>query len=172
MLAVSHMLGLLRTYWKPLAVAALAAAVWIHGDRYGQRKVQQEWDAERTAIAQALADNAKAQRDKEYAMQQSMNEVQRDATQRLEALRTDADSANAAADRLRQQVGKLLAADTVCPSTRAGTSSQATSNPGNLLAVVLDKSIQRNRELAAFADAAITAAQACNAGYSTGRADR
>lgn len=169
MLSVSHILGLLRTYWKPLAVGVLVAAGWIHGDQHGKRQVQQDWDAETARVANALVKNAEAQRDKEYADQQRMNEVQRDATQRLEALRTDADSANAAADRLRQQVGKLLATDTVCPSTRAGTSSQATSNPGNLLAVVLDKSIQRNRELAAFADAAITAAQACNAGYTAGR---
>lgn len=161
MLPVSHILGLLRTYWKPLAIAVLAVAVWMHGDQHGKRQVQQEWNAERVTIAQALAKNAEAQRAKEYADQQQMNKVQADATQRLEALRTDADSANVAADRLREQVGKLLTTDTVCPSTRAGTSSQAASNPGNLLAVVLDKSIERNKQLAAFADAAITAAQAC-----------
>lgn len=147
------------TYWKPLAFAASLVCLFTAGFLHGQANVQQKWDAERVTIAQALVDNANAQRAKEYADQQAMNKVQTDATQRLEALRTDADSANAAADRLREQVNKL--ANTVCPSTRAGTSSQTARNPGNLLAVLLDKSIQRNRELAAFADAAITAAQAC-----------
>lgn len=152
---------LILKWWKPLAVVA-ALAVWS-GWVYmqGQDEVQQKWDAERVTIAQALTKNAEAQRAKEYADQQQMNKVQTDATQRLEALRTDADSANAAADRLREQVGQLNAANPVCAPARTGTSRTAASNPGNLLAVVLDKSIQRNRELAAFADAAITAAQAC-----------
>lgn len=160
---------LILKYWKPLAAAA-ALVVWS-GWVYvqGQDDVQQKCNAERVTIAQGLAKNAEAQRAKEYADQQQMNKVQTDATQRLEALRTDADSANAAADRLREQVGKLLGANPVCPTARAGTSSQTASNPGNLLAVVLDKSIQRNRELAAFADAAITAAQSCQTAYSTGK---
>ena len=151
----------LELYWKPIGAGLLLAAVWVHGDQHGQGKVQQKWDAERVTIAQALTKNAEAQRAKEYADQQTMNKVQTDATQRLEALRTDADSANTAADRLRQQVGKLLTANPVCAPSTTGASRQTASNSSNLLAVVLDKSIQRNRELAAFADAAITAAQAC-----------
>lgn len=152
-------------YWKPLGAAAVLVvwSGWVYVQ--GQDDVQQKWDAERVTIAQALAKNAEAQRAKEYADQQQMNKVQTDATQRLEALRTDADSANAAAGRLREQVGKLLTANPVCAPAATGTSRQTASNPGNLLAVVLDKSIQRNRELAAFADAAITAAQSCQTAY-------
>lgn len=152
---------LVLKYWKPLCIVAALVYVGAQGYDMGSSNVQQKWDAERVTIAQGLAKNAEAQRDKEYTDQQKMNKVQTDATQRLEALRTDADSANAAADRLREQVGKLNTANPVCTPATAGTSRQAASNPGNLLAVVLDKSIQRNRELAAFADAAITAAQAC-----------
>lgn len=148
-------------WWKPICIALAGAYFLIAAHGAGARRVQQEWDAERVTIAQALTKNAEAQRAKEFADQQKMNKVQADATQRLEALRTDADSANAAADRLREQVGKLLAANPVCPPTGTGTSRQTASNPGNLLAVVLDKSIQRNKQLAAFADAAITAAQSC-----------
>lgn len=151
----------LATYWKPLCIVAALVVVGAQGYDMGVNHVQQKWDTERATIAQALVKNAEAQRAKEYADQQQMNKVQTNATQRLEALRTDADSANAAADRLREQVGKLNAANPVRAPTATGTSRQTASNPGNLLAVVLDKSIQRNRELAAFADAAITAAQAC-----------
>ena len=160
---------LILKWWKPIGAVLLVAAVWIHGDQYGAGRIQQKWDAERVTIAQALADNANAQRAKEYADQQQMNKVQTDATQRLEALRTDADSANAAADRLREQVANLLAPDRVRQASGTCTSSQTASNPGNLLAVVLDKSIQRNRELAAFADAAITAAQSCQTAYEKAR---
>lgn len=160
---------LILKWWKPVCIALAVGYFLIAAYGAGARSVQQDWDAERVTIAQALAKNAEVQRAKEYADQQQMNKVQTDATQRLEALRTDADSANAAANRLREQVGKLLAASTVCPSTRAGTSSTPASNPGNLLAVLLDKSIQRNRELAAFADAAITAAQSCQTAYEKAR---
>ena len=163
------MIGPFAYGWKPIAAAVALIVVWGFGVHHGKAIVQQDWDTERVTIAQALAKNAEAQRAKEYADQQQMNKVQTDATQRLEALRTDADSANAAANRLREQVGKLLAASTVCPSTRAGTSSTPASNPGNLLALLLDKSIQRNRELAAFADAAITAAQSCQTAYEKAR---
>lgn len=155
------MLALLAAYWKPIAIGLVVVAVWVHGDQHGKGVIRQEWNAERTQIAEALAANAMAQRDKEQAMQRSMNEVQRDATQKLEALRTDADSANASADRLREQVGKLLTANPVCATSGAGASRQGATNPGNLLAVVLDKSVARNKELARFADAAITAAQTC-----------
>lgn len=150
---------LILKWWKPIAFATAMGVMWVAGHADGARGVQQKWDKETTRVATVLTKNAEAQRAKEYADQQQMNKVQTDATQRLDALRTDADSANAAADRLREQVNKL--ANPVCTTARAGTSSTTASNPGNLLAVVLDKSIQRNRELAAFADAAITASQAC-----------
>lgn len=152
---------LILKWWKPVGAALVVGYFLIAAYGAGARRVQQDWDKETARVATALTKNAEAQRAKEYADQQQMNKVQTDATQRLEALRTDADSANAAADRLREQVRKLNVANPVCTPTTVGTGRKATSNPGNLLAVVLDKSIQRNRELAAFADAAITAAQAC-----------
>lgn len=151
----------LATYWKPIAAVAILGlwSIWVYVQ--GQDDIQQKWDHETAQVAKALADNAQMQRDKEYALQQSMNEVQRETTQRLEALRTDADSANAASDRLRQHVENLLEADGVRQTSGTCSRRTAAENPGNLLAVVLDKSIQRNKELARFADAAITAAQAC-----------
>lgn len=155
----------LAAYWKPLCIVAALVVVGAQGYDMGASNVQQKWDAERVTIAKALVDNALAQRAKEQARQDSMNQVQTNATQKLEALRTDADSANAAADRLREQVGKLLAADRLRQGAGTCTSRTATENPGNLLAVLLDKSIQRNRELAAFADAAMNSATWCAAAY-------
>lgn len=152
---------LILKWWKPVGAALVFGYFLIAAYGAGARSVQQDWDKETARVAKALTKNAEAQRAKEYADQQQMNKVQTDATQRLEALRTDADSANAAADRLREQVRRLNATNPVCAPAATGTSRKTASNPGNLLAVVLDKSIQRNRELAAFADAAITAAQAC-----------
>lgn len=152
---------MLLTYWKPVLLCGIAALIALFAYNAGQRDVQQDWEDERVTIAQALAANAVAQRNKEYAAQQYMNEVQADASAKLESLAADADTASASAARLREQVGKLLAADRLRQTSGTCASRAPAENPGNLLAVVLDKSIQRNRELAAFADAAMTAAQAC-----------
>lgn len=152
---------MLLTYWKPVLLCGIAALIAVFAYNAGQRDVQQDWDAERATIAQALVANAVAQRNKEYAAQQHMNEVQADASAKLQSLAADADTASASADRLREQVGKLLAADRLRQASGTCASRTPAKNPGDMLAVVLDKSIQRNRELAAFADAAITAAQAC-----------
>jgi hypothetical protein len=152
---------MLLIYWKPVLLCGIAALIALLAYNAGQRDVQQDWDAERVTIAQALTANAVAQRDNEYAAQKHMNEVQRDASAKLESLAADAGIASAAADRMREQVGKLLAADGLRQASGTCASRTPAENPGNLLAVLLDKSIQRNRELAAFADAAMTAAQAC-----------
>lgn len=162
-------LELLRRYWLHLATAA--AAVYIgfslygHGLKQGRLEVRAEWAAESKQIADALTAASEAARAKELANQAAMNKVQSDATQRLEQARLDAAGANSAADRLREQVDKLLAADRTSQGAGSCPRRPAAQNPGNLLAVVLDKSVARNRELAAFADAAMTAAQACAAGY-------
>ncbi|NVZ27716.1 DUF2514 family protein [Pseudomonas gingeri] len=90
----------------------------------------------------------------EQQRQQSAEKVQRDTTQKLEQARTDAAGANAA-DWLRQRVQEFLhAASSARGNPGSSGSCTPGPNPGDLLAVVLDKSVQRNRELAAIADTA------------------
>lgn len=153
-------------YWKPACIGLALAAFWIHGHHTGKANVQQKWDQETARVATVLAQNAIQAREKEQALQDSMNGIQRDATQKAEALQAAATDAADTAGRLRQQVNKLLAADKAAGTCPGRT---ATENPGNLLAVVLDKSVTRNRELAAFADLAMNAAKACAAGYEKAR---
>lgn len=152
--------------WKPVAVLAVTAGLVLLGDWYGSKRVQQAWDKENTRVANALVVQALAIRDKEQSLQDAMNEVQADATKQVEQLRGDAAGADAAADRLRQRVSALLAAS---KTASACTSSNATTNPGDLLAVVLDKSIQRNRQLAEYADALRIAVTSCRASYEKAR---
>lgn len=160
---------LIRRYWLHALIAATVVyvgfALYGHGLKQGRSEVRAEWAAESKQIADALTAASEAARAKELADQAAMNKVQSDATQRLEQARLDAAGANSAADRLREQVDKLLAADRAGQGSGSCSRRPAAENPGNLLAVVLDKSVARNRELAAFADAAMTAAQACAAGY-------
>lgn len=152
--------------WKPVAVLVVAAGLVLLGDWYGSKRVQQAWDKENARVANALVVQALAIRDKEQSLQDAMNEVQADATKQVEQLRAGADAAGTAADRLRQRVNTLLAAS---KTASACTSSNATTNPGDLLAVVLDKSIQRNRQLAEYADALRVAATSCVASYEKAR---
>lgn len=154
--------------WKLIASIAIIAGGLLVSFHYGQKDRQADWDAESSQIAGALVISAKAARDKEQSLQDSMNEVQANASQQAEKLQADADSAADAAIRLRKQVGELLASGgsktaSSCPSRPAA------ENPGNLLAVLLDKSVTRNRELAAFADAAMNAAKSCAAAYEKAR---
>ncbi len=44
--------------WRLIGVAALALAVFVAGDRYGERHVTARWDAEKAAQAQAVAKQA------------------------------------------------------------------------------------------------------------------
>lgn len=152
--------------WKPVAVLAVAAGLLLLGDWYGSKRVQQAWDKENTRVANALVVQALAIRDKEQSLQDAMNEVQADATKQVEQLRVDAAGADAAAGRLRERVNTLL---TASKTASACTSGNATTNPGDLLAVVLDKSIQRNRQLAEYADALRVAAASCVASYEKAR---
>lgn len=146
-------------------VALLGYSVYGFGVHVERNRWQAQWAQRDADDATARADAEQDARAKEQADQAHMNKVQTDATQRLEALQTDAAGANAAADRLRLQVGQLLATDAARRKAGTCARSPAAENPGNLLAVVLDKSIARNRELAAFADSALNAAQACRAAY-------
>lgn len=152
--------------WKPVAVLAVAAGLVLLGDWYGSKRVQQAWDKENTRVANALVVQALAIRDKEQTLQDAMNEVQADAAKQIEQLRADAAGVDAAAGRLRERVNTLLTASKTASTC---TSGNATTNPGDLLAVVLDKSIQRNRQLAEYADTLRVAATSCVASYEKAR---
>lgn len=162
-------LELIRRYW--LHALTLAAVIWVgfalygHGVKTERLRWKAEWAARDARDETARADAERAARTLEQSHQQAMNKVQADAIQELEQVRTDAAGANSAADRLRDQVGKLLAADRARQTAGTCASRTASTNPGNLLAIVLDRSIETNRELAAFADSAVVAARACQAAY-------
>lgn len=160
------MIGPFGYGWKPIAAVVVLAAAWGWGFHHGSGSVQQAWDKENASVAKALVVQALAIRDKEQSLQAAMDEVQRNAAKQVEQLRVDAAGADSAADRLRERVSALLAAS---QTTGACTSRPATENPGHLLAVVLDKSIQRNRQLAEYADALRVAATSCVSSYEKAR---
>lgn len=150
------------------AIAILVGVVWLsydHGRSVERSEWQTKWSKRDTDDLQASLDASEAERSREQAHQKAINQVQVDAEKQIDTALTHAADASLAADGLRGQVAKLLAADRARRDTCAASSGTPTENPGNLLAVLLDKSVQRNRELAAFADSARIAGLACEAAY-------
>lgn len=151
-----------------LVLVMVVGSLWLAYD-HGRVTEKAEWGARWTARdlsdsvdRQAATD---AERAKERAHQKAIDQVQQNAEQQIDTALTHAADAALAADGLRSQVNKLLAADRARRGACTPAGSPAVENPGNLLAVVLDKSVARNRELAAIADTARIAGLACEAAY-------
>lgn len=148
-------------------VAGALFGAYHHGLAVKDAEWQSAWSARDTQDAKARDEAEKAARATELANQNHMDKVQSDANQKLEQARIDAAGANTAADGLRRRVQKLLDASSARSNTGTGSSCSTATRPGNLLAVVLDKSVQRNRELAEIADTARVRGQACEAAYNS-----
>lgn len=113
-------------------------------------------DASARATAEARAKEQQYEKDKQSLLLESQKQTQQ--------AKADADSANAAVSRLLQRINKILA-DT--SSTDTGTSSRGktASEALVLLSNVLEKSIERNRQLASFADSAYNSGTLCEKSY-------
>ena len=151
-----------KAYWKQLLIAVMLAALviggvvaWnVHGDR--------QYDA---GYAQAQADR-KAEDDK--ARQNDEEEKatnEREAQQRIDQARNDALDAAARAGRLQQQLVAIREQLRQYNATVGAGSSAA--DTGVLLADVLGKSLERNRQLAEYADRAAEAGRVCEQQYDT-----
>lgn len=151
-----------------VVLVIVVGSLWLAYD-HGRVIEKAEWDAK--WATRDLSDSTArlaatdAERAKERAHQKAIDQVQQNAEQQIDTALTHAADAALAADGLRSQVNKLLAADRARRAACATAGSPAVENPGNLLAVVLDKSVARNRELAAIADTARIAGLACEAAY-------
>ncbi|NWB94637.1 DUF2514 family protein [Pseudomonas gingeri] len=149
-----------------LLVGAGLFGAYHHGETLANSQWQARWNKRDADDQQTRADAEAHARVLEQQRQQQAEQVQRDATQRLEQARTDAAGAGAAADGLRNRVQVLLhAASGGSGHSGTCTGGPTVTNPGNLLAVVLDQSVQRNRELAAVADTARVKGLACEAQF-------
>ena len=151
-----------KAYWKQLLIVVMLAALvtggvkaWnVHGDR--------QYDA---GYAQAKADR-KAEDDK--ARQHDEEEKatnEREAQQRIDQARNDALDAAARAGRLQQQLVAIREQLRQYNATVGAGASAA--DTGVLLTDVLGKSLERNRQLAEYADRAAEAGRVCEQQYDT-----
>ena len=151
-----------------IGIGALAIA--YAGGRFQQHHNDSAtYAAERTKAALAAAndqiqavDRARLEEQRRTAAQ---SEIANAATKDAESARADARSAGDAADRLRLRVAELLAADRTAKYSAPASSSTATGDPIGVLADVLDRADKRAGVLAAYADQARIAGQACVDSY-------
>ncbi|HHJ2660050.1 TPA: DUF2514 domain-containing protein [Escherichia coli] len=155
-------LAFAKAYWKQLVIMAMIAVLVISGVVVWNAHGSRQYDA---GYAQAEEDR-KDEEDKfrQYYEQEKVTN-EREAQQRIDQARSDALDAAARAGGLQQQLvairEQLRQYNAI---VGAGTSAADT---GVLLADVLSKSLERNRQLAEYADRAAEAGRVCEKQYDT-----
>lgn len=133
-----------------LAVIILASACYLTytvTDSHWQSK----WDKRETEISDASAKATEQARTKEQEYQRSIDELRKQGASNLAAAIADANDASASVERLRQRINKILA-DTSTENSGTGVRGKTATQAANLLANVLEKSLERNEQLAKIAD--------------------
>lgn len=156
------MATILTKYWRPLAIIIIVAAgaLWIRGEviEYGDQRYAE-------GKVQAIADQKAADKKEEKRRNAELQKIQADAQQRIDTARNDAVNAAAKSGRLQQQLANIR------KQLVGYSATESIGNPaadtGVLLSDVLAASIERNRQLADYADRAREAGLACEAQYNS-----
>ena len=156
------MMSILAKYWRPLAIIIIVAA----GALWATNKVSSYGDQRYAeGKAQAIADQKAADKKEEQRRNAELQKIQADAQQRIDAARNDAVNAAAKSGRLQQQLANIR------KQLVGYSTSESIGNPaaetGVLLAQLLSESVERNRQLADYADRAREAGLTCEAQYNS-----
>lgn len=155
-------MSILVKYWRPLAVIIVVAA----GALWAANKVSSYGEQQYTAgYAKAIADQKAADKKEEQRRNAELQKIQADAQQRIDAARNDAVNAAAKSGRLQQQIANIRR-QLVGYSTSESIGNPA-AETGVLLAQLLSESVERNRQLADYADRAREAGLTCEAQYNS-----
>lgn len=154
------MINLIREYWRPLAIIIIVAfcALWVRSEiiDYGD----QRYDA---GYAKAIAEQKEADKREEQRRDAEKQKIQADAQQRIDVARRDAVDAAVKSGKLQQQLADIR--KQLVDYSRTESIGNPASNTGVLLADVLEKSIERNQQLAEYADAARESGLTCQRQY-------
>lgn len=154
------MIAILFKYWRPIITAAgiLAIAVWLRVEwvNYGSAQYNAGYAA--AISAQKSADEAISQQ-----REQDKQRNEKEAQQRIDKANSDARAAAASAGRLQQQITNIRKQLSDYSSTIGA--GEAVGKTGDMLSYVLQQSIERNVELAKYADAAREAGMTCEIQY-------
>ncbi|HGV0271597.1 TPA: DUF2514 domain-containing protein [Citrobacter freundii] len=153
-------LAFVKAYWKQLLIVSMLAALVISGvvawNAHGDRQYY-------AGYAQAQEDQKQADDKARKHDEQEKATNEREAQQRIDKARNDALDAAALAGRLQQQLVAIREQLRQYNSTVGAGASAA--DTGVLLADVLSKSLERNRQLAEYADRAAEAGRVCEKQY-------
>ena len=156
------MMAILTKYWRPLAIIIIVAicALWVANkvSSYGEQRYSDGY-------AKAMAEQNAANEKEEQRRNAELQKIQADAQQRIDAARNDAVNAAAKSGRLQQQLANIRK-QLVGYSTTESIGNPA-AETGVLLGDVLSKSVERNRQLADYADRAREAGLMCEAQYNS-----
>ena len=126
---------------------------------------QAQWDKREAQIAKDRSVATDKARTKEQEYQNEIDSIEAQGKAKQDALKLAAvDASNRAASLLRQ-IQQLQRTRTASPNSSSGNNSQATDETSDMLTVVLGKSIQRNVELAEYADSAAAAGFQCEVSF-------
>ena len=149
-----------KAYWKQFLIVAMLAALVVGGMVAWNVHGSRQYDA---GYAQAKADQKEADAKLRLLKEQEKATNEREAQQRIDQARNDALDASARAGRLQQQLVAIREQLRQYNAT-VGTGASA-ADTGVLLADVLSKSLERNRQLAEYADRAAEAGRVCEKQY-------
>lgn len=148
-----------------LALALLAGACYLT-----YVVTDNHWSAKYSGLKQEYSDaSAKATQEarvKEWEYQNNVDAIAQQGAKDLAQARSDADSANASIGRLQQRINRLLA-DTSSEDSGTTQRGKTAREALDLLTNVLEKSLERNRQLADYADKASSAGLTCEKAYDT-----
>lgn len=157
------------TLFTKLAVASALVAgacylTWLVTDS----KWQSKYDTQAAEYSDASAKAQQAARDTEHEYQTKLDAANLEASTRRAETANAIAGADAASKRLLERLNKILA-DTSTSDTGTGQRGRTPGEAINLLANVLEKSIERNGQLAAFADKSWDASKQCYDSYNAVR---
>lgn len=156
------MATIITNYWRPLAIIIIVAAgaLWVVSkvSSYGEQQYA-------AGYAKAIAEQKAADEQEEQRRNAELQKIQADAQQRVDAARNDAANAAAKSGRLQQQLANIR------KQLVGYSTTESIGNPvaetGVLLSQLLSESVERNRQLAEYADRAREAGLMCEAQYNS-----
>lgn len=156
------MMSILAKHWRPLAIIIIVVicALWVGNkvSSYGEQQYA-------AGYAKAITDQKAADEQEEQRRNAELQKIQADAQQRIDAARNDAVNAAAKSGRLQQQLASIRK-QLVGYSTAESIGNPA-AETGVLLAQLLSESVERNRQLADYADRARETGLMCEAQYNS-----
>lgn len=155
-------LEIAKAYWKQIAfisgVALLALVVYGKWVNYGKEKYNTGYLA--AVEAQKVKDKEASERH-----EQDKKTIEQEAQSRIDAARADASAAAVKSGRLQQQLATIR--KQLVDYSRSESIGNPAAATGVLLSDVLTKSVERNRQLAEYADSAREAGLTCQAQYNS-----